>query len=194
MDVTMIMFKADGKRREFPLRKPRIVVGRNNSCDLRIPLSSVSREHCEILIADDKIKVKDLGSSNGTYLNNNRIKEKMLEAGDELSIGRVVFTLVVDGEPDAVEPVRSMIEKPASGNGKRRSSADESDLGSELSETPVKSPIESSFGSATVQLDSDDSSFDLDDPIAALESMDDASDASGSSEIPGLSEENDESR
>ena len=41
MQVTLVMFKADGTRRDFPLKKDRIVVGRKNTCDLRIPLSSV---------------------------------------------------------------------------------------------------------------------------------------------------------
>ena len=99
MDVVLVMFTADGSRREFPVQKNRVIIGRTNSCGLRVPLSSVSREHCEISIHGDEIVLRDLGSSNGTYHNNLRIQEAEILPGDEISIGPVVFTVVVDGKP-----------------------------------------------------------------------------------------------
>ena len=62
MEVSLVMFKADGSRRDFPLAKERIVIGRKHDCDLRIPLTSVSREHCEIVLQeDDRVQLRDLG-------------------------------------------------------------------------------------------------------------------------------------
>ncbi len=107
MQVTFVMFKADGTRRDFPLTKERIVIGRKNTCDLRIPLSSVSRQHCEVRISGDTVRIKDLGSSNGTYHNSIRVQESTLDPGDEVVIGPVVFTVVIDGKPERVEPGRS---------------------------------------------------------------------------------------
>lgn len=109
MDVSLVMFKADGTRRDFPVAKARIVIGRTNTCDLRVPLSSVSREHCEITRDDESVKLRDLGSSNGTYHNNLRVQEAALAAGDEIVIGPVVFTVVVDGQPEKIEPVRTIL-------------------------------------------------------------------------------------
>jgi len=43
MDVSLVMFKADGSRRDFPLKNAKTVVGRKNTCDLRVPLNAVSR-------------------------------------------------------------------------------------------------------------------------------------------------------
>jgi pSer/pThr/pTyr-binding forkhead associated (FHA) protein len=117
MDVRFVMFKANGTRHEFPLRKERTVVGRTNNCDLRIPLSSVSRQHCEIMIADGKVKLRDLGSSNGTYHNSTRVTAATLKAGDEIVIGPVVFTVVIDGRPAKLEAKRTVLNTDASSAG-----------------------------------------------------------------------------
>ena len=46
MGVVMVMFRADGQRRSFSITRDMTVVGRREDCDLRIPLSDVSRKHC----------------------------------------------------------------------------------------------------------------------------------------------------
>ena len=113
MDVTLVMFKADGSRRDFPIRKNRIVVGRKNSCGLRIPIPAISRQHCEIEVTPDGIVLRDLGSSNGTYHNSIRVQESELTAGDEVSVGPVVFTVVVNGRPAEIRPVRTLLDRSA---------------------------------------------------------------------------------
>lgn len=110
MDVSLVMFKSDGTRRDFALSKDRTVLGRTNGCDLRIPLSSVSRKHCEIALDGDAVRLRDLGSSNGTYHNTVRVQEATLEAGDEIVVGPVVFTIVIDGEPSDIRPVRTVLD------------------------------------------------------------------------------------
>jgi len=116
MDVTLVMFKADGTRRDFPVRKDRVVVGRTGTCDLRIPLSSVSRRHCEIVNEPDAVRLRDLGSSNGTFHNSTRVTEILLQPGDEIGIGPVVFTVVIDGEPSDVEPIKTIVRTRSSGS------------------------------------------------------------------------------
>ncbi len=100
MDVKLIMFTEDGTRREFTLREGVNTIGRKQDCDIRIPLSDVSRRHTEILIQDDEVVIKDLGAANGTYLNNRRVEEEDLEPGDQIIIGPVVFTVQIDGDPE----------------------------------------------------------------------------------------------
>lgn len=116
MDVQLVMFKADGSRRDFHVRKERTLVGRQNTCDLRIPLSAVSREHCEVVLDGEDIKLRDLGSSNGTYHNNLRVQEVTLRPGDEVVIGPVVFKVVIDGDPAEVDPVRTILHSQESGS------------------------------------------------------------------------------
>ena len=105
------MFKSDGSRRDFALTRGRIVIGRTNEVGLRIPLSSVSRKHCEIAIEDGVVKMRDLGSSNGTMHNSVRVKEAVLAAGDQVEVGPVVFIVVIDGVPAEIKQVRSLVEQ-----------------------------------------------------------------------------------
>ncbi len=111
MDVNLVMFTPKGKRKDFPLTKSTTVIGRGENCDLRVPLLAVSRRHCELTLADDAINVRDLGSSNGTYANNERISEAELEAGDRLIVGPVIFTVQVDGKPEEIEPTPASEEE-----------------------------------------------------------------------------------
>ncbi|MEO1236821.1 MAG: FHA domain-containing protein [Planctomycetota bacterium] len=91
------------------MRQGPMVIGRKNSCELRIPLSSVSRQHCEVTFDGDTVRLRDLGSSNGTYHNSIRVQEAELAAGDEVVVGPVVFTLVIDGVPSDIKPVRTIV-------------------------------------------------------------------------------------
>ena len=93
------MFRADGERRSFSLTRDIIVVGRREDCDLRIPLGEVSRKHCRLIRDGDSLRLEDLGSSNGTFLNAQRVQEAILTPGDSIQVGPVVFVLQVDGQP-----------------------------------------------------------------------------------------------
>lgn len=165
-NIVLAMFKSDGTRRDFSLAKDRVIIGRKVNCDLRIPLTSVSRQHCELTVQGDKLQVKDLGSSNGTYHNSIRVQEATLSAGDELVIGPVVFTVVVDGQPSDIKPVRTIVnsesaEQAAAGSQSSGSSqlaqiaADDLDLPDLIEDEDDTTP--------TIELE--------DDPITALESL-----------------------
>jgi len=105
MDVVLVMFK-DDERREFPLVKERTILGRRQDCDLRIPTRDVSRRHCEIVPGEKRseVVVRDLGSSNGTYVNGKRIAETKLKAGDRLTVGPVTFVVRINGKPETIRP------------------------------------------------------------------------------------------
>ncbi|MCK4602266.1 MAG: FHA domain-containing protein [Phycisphaerae bacterium] len=107
MDVKLVMFKSNGQRKDLPLAGDVTVIGRGEKCDLRVPILSVSRRHCELRIAEEGLVVKDLASSNGTYVNNKRVNEASLGAGDRLVIGPIVFTVQVDGVPEEIRPVKT---------------------------------------------------------------------------------------
>jgi len=110
MDLTLVMFKQDGQRREFQLKKEVTIIGRGNDCDLQIPLVNISRKHCQIKVQGGTVAmIEDLGSSNGTYHNNQRVDSAHpLEAGDYVRLGPVTFTVVIDGEPRQIKPIRSI--------------------------------------------------------------------------------------
>ena len=99
MGVTLVLFGKDGDRRNFPLKQGATSIGRKNDCDIRIPSPEVSRLHAEIITDEDGATVRDLGASNGTFLNHQRVTEEDFEPGDVLSIGPVSFAVQIDGEP-----------------------------------------------------------------------------------------------
>jgi predicted component of type VI protein secretion system len=106
MQAVLVMFRNDGDRRSFSLSREMTVIGRRQDCDLMIPLGEISRKHCRIIKEADTLRIEDLGSSNGTYLNGKRIQEAVLSAGDTVQVGPVVFVLQIDGEPaeDDIRP------------------------------------------------------------------------------------------
>lgn len=105
MSVTLVTFGKKGARKEFALDSGPVLIGRKMDADLRIPLADVSRSHCEIVVNGDKVSLRDLGSSNGTFVNNQRVKEAVLQPGDRIGVGRVVFTVQIDGIPEDISPV-----------------------------------------------------------------------------------------
>src|SRR5262249_41585295 len=77
-------------------------LGRHDDCLIRIKSSQVSRRHCEIFEIGGRLTVRDLGSSNGTFVNGKRVMgQQALKAGDELTIGAVTLRVVALGPPAA---------------------------------------------------------------------------------------------
>ena len=68
-------------------------VGRAPSADFILDVALVSRLHCRLTAGDDNLEVVDLKSTNGTYLNDERIAKASLARGDRLRIGRVELTV-----------------------------------------------------------------------------------------------------
>jgi pSer/pThr/pTyr-binding forkhead associated (FHA) protein len=118
MQAVLVMFRSDGERRSFSIARDMTVIGRREDCDLRIPLGDVSRKHCRLIRDGDVLKIEDLGSSNGTFLNAHRVQEALLSPGDSIQVGPVVFVLQVDGTPadDELSPV-SVPTAAAAGSG-----------------------------------------------------------------------------
>ncbi len=113
MDVQLVMWKEDGVRRNFDLKRSVSIIGRGGDCDFQIPLAIISRRHCQLTRKDNRLMVKDLGSSNGTYLNNKRVLQAEVHAGDTLTVGPVIFTILIDGQPTDPKPAPTVLTPPA---------------------------------------------------------------------------------
>jgi len=99
MQVVLNMFGADGEKKPFKISRDMTVIGRREDCDVRIPLSDVSRKHCRLVKEGDSVRIEDLGSSNGTFRNGERVQESAVEAGDTIRVGPVNFVVQIDGVP-----------------------------------------------------------------------------------------------
>ncbi|HEY3963788.1 MAG TPA: FHA domain-containing protein [Planctomycetaceae bacterium] len=75
----------------FPLPEGLTTVGRSSACNFVIHNGTVSRNHAEIQIAGQTATIRDLVSSNGTFLNDERISESPLLVGQQLRFGKVGF-------------------------------------------------------------------------------------------------------
>jgi len=84
------------------------VVGRHRSCDLPVRRSNVSRRHAEVLWRDGRYRVRDLGSTNGTFVNGEQIDgERVLEPGDRIEVGSCpVLFCQIQGDVEALGPGR----------------------------------------------------------------------------------------
>jgi serine/threonine protein kinase len=69
------------------------LVGRTSDCDVVVRAADVSKQHCRITVGNAEVLVEDLGSSNGTFVNEQRIKHSSLNDGDRLSIADHEFLL-----------------------------------------------------------------------------------------------------
>ena len=77
----------------------RLVVGRGGRARIACKTSACSREHCAIGLSDGALYVEDLGSSNGTWLNGQKVKRSPLAPGDKIHAGQPRVTIVT------VEPI-----------------------------------------------------------------------------------------
>ncbi len=102
MDINLVLFKKDGSRKIFPLPSSVTVIGRRNDCDLCIPLMSVSKRHCQLNCDQGVLRIRDLGSRNGTYLNGKRIDGATIKAGDYIEVGHLTFLFEIDGQPETI--------------------------------------------------------------------------------------------
>lgn len=69
----------------------RLLIGRSTDCDIVLPSQHVSREHAEVVLEQEQLKVRDLGSSNGTFVNRRKLEESILQADDEIRFDTLVF-------------------------------------------------------------------------------------------------------
>ena len=73
-------------------------IGRHHECDISIPSEEISRRHAQVKPTTDGVLVEDLGSSNGTFINGQRVQTGLLKNGDELRLDAIRFMLVVPGQ------------------------------------------------------------------------------------------------
>ncbi|NQU22889.1 MAG: FHA domain-containing protein [Candidatus Nealsonbacteria bacterium] len=92
MEVKLVLIGGKAAGREVPVAGPEFLIGRSEECHLRPQSSRVSRRHTMIVVQEGYVGVRDLGSSNGTYVNDEKIDdEKELKNGDQLKVGPLEF-------------------------------------------------------------------------------------------------------
>ena len=83
--------------RKYNLENANVIIGRSSKSDVQIDQESVSRNHAKIINTGKSIILRDLGSTNGTYVNDQLIDEYVLRDGDFVKIGRTIFKFLSGG-------------------------------------------------------------------------------------------------
>ncbi len=83
--------------KKYNLDKESIIIGRSAKSEIQVDQESVSRSHAKIVAAGKHLVIKDLGSTNGTYVNDEQIDESRLRDGDMVKIGRTIFKFLSGG-------------------------------------------------------------------------------------------------
>lgn len=119
-----VPWKLVGSQGEFIITG-RHVLGREDGCEIRLRSQSVSRRHAELRLKSGRLTVKDLGSSNGTFVNGKRVDQRVLRPQDEVRFDEESFRVhgptdlnqtslrpAVSGDPTKVNPA---VGAPAGG-------------------------------------------------------------------------------
>jgi len=106
MKVRLVVVKGRPEGMEIPLPMPQFLIGRDPRCNLRPNSESVSKLHCAILHRKEGVFLRDIQSTNGTFLNNDRIQgEVKVKDGDLVKVGPLVLAVKIDvAEPVAASP------------------------------------------------------------------------------------------
>lgn len=89
----IVVEKGPRKGMSFLLKDGNTTVGRHPDSDIFLNDVTVSRHHCRFVTSGDELTVEDSGSTNGTYVNDERVDSAKLQAGDEVLIGRFHFVI-----------------------------------------------------------------------------------------------------
>ncbi len=109
MDATLRVLSGPHAGETIAIRRGKLLIGREEDCHLRPESEFVSRHHCVLLLDDYTLRIRDLGSKNGTFVNGRRVGsgETILLHDDTISIGEMIGQ--IDLTPVAVAPDGSPI-------------------------------------------------------------------------------------
>ena len=92
--------------REIKITVPEFVIGRGEKAQLRTSSDLISRLHCAIRLKDGKVEIEDLGSRNGSFINDEQLSAVyQAKSGDMLKVGKLCFEILID-------PVQPSNKKP----------------------------------------------------------------------------------
>jgi hypothetical protein len=113
---------------EFPLEEDReVVIGRSTDLDMVLVDEMVSRRHAKLVLRKDKVELSDLGSTNGVFVNGERVKQATVSLGDRILVGSNILRVVeTDGGTSKPQLVVSPSEAPQPNRRSVRRPPDES--------------------------------------------------------------------
>jgi adenylate cyclase len=87
-------YLVDDERKVFFLAKDRVVIGKLPENDIELKDNTVSRQHCQLQRVGKSVKLVDMKSTNGCYVNGQRVQSKVLAVGDKITVGRTTISFL----------------------------------------------------------------------------------------------------
>ena len=128
MKITLVVASGANEGREIVVPGTQFIIGRDEGCHLRPASPAISKKHCAIFVREGKVYVRDLGSTNGTHLNDQQVDgDCAVNPDDRLKVGPLDFVVKITGlsrtdttaAPDgqtAVSPaLKALTSTPAAG-------------------------------------------------------------------------------
>jgi pSer/pThr/pTyr-binding forkhead associated (FHA) protein len=119
MKISLVVAQGVHTGKVIPVTSADFVIGRDPQCQLRPASPAVSKQHCGISSRDGKVYLRDCGSTNGTFLNDEQIAgEREVKTGDRLRVGPLEFDLRIEaGTPaskssPAIKPAAAPAPRP----------------------------------------------------------------------------------
>ncbi|MFP2933758.1 diguanylate cyclase [Pyxidicoccus sp. 3LG] len=102
LDAALVVIYGLDLGRKFDLTREETLIGRSSKADIQIDQESVSRNHASITNTREGVRVQDLGSTNGTFINDEMVEGvRELRNGDLVKIGRTIFKYIAGGNIEA---------------------------------------------------------------------------------------------
>jgi pSer/pThr/pTyr-binding forkhead associated (FHA) protein len=111
MHASLRVRTGDSVGQTIEISPGKFMIGRDVDCHLRPDSRLVSRHHCVLLLDEFTLRIRDLSSTNGTFVNGHRIggetpSETILTDGDAVSLGGLALEVVLDGSVEGVRSAR----------------------------------------------------------------------------------------
>ncbi|MCX6557819.1 MAG: FHA domain-containing protein [Candidatus Aminicenantes bacterium] len=87
-------YLVDDEQKVFYLTKEKVLIGKLPENDIELKDNTVSRQHCQLQRAGKSFKLSDMKSTNGCFVNGQRVQHRMLEVGDKITVGRTVISFL----------------------------------------------------------------------------------------------------
>lgn len=87
----LVVFYGANIGRRYFLDRPEQIIGRSESANIQVDQDSISRQHCKIVNYDGRFVLLDMGSTNGTFVNDEPCEERELRDGDVIRLGQTIF-------------------------------------------------------------------------------------------------------
>lgn len=120
MKLSIVMLTpGPGQGRVIPINVNQFLIGRDPDCHLRPSSTHISNRHCALLRREDKVFLRDLGSTNGTFVNDQQVAASEIELhdGDRVRIAPLLFTIRLEPEPVSL-PTQLLSNKLGMKNGR----------------------------------------------------------------------------